>query len=133
MSFFIYPIFKWTIIVFPFNIEFIVFSLDNFFNFKFFLICLLQFILVKRSNNFFSIKIINNTCPRYIILTFLITKIFWPTCSVTFRKYIFIFWYSRIFIIDFFTRVNLCVWLYINKFHFNCVIICIIVFINYII
>ena len=38
----------------------------------------------------------------------------------------------RIFIIIFYIRANVRVWLYINRLHFNCSIIGIIVFINYI-
>ena len=59
------------IIVFPFNIQFVAFSLYYFFSSKLFLICFLQFFFIKRSNNFFAFKITNNICPRHSIFNFL--------------------------------------------------------------
>ena len=58
-----HPTIKRIIVSFPFNIWFISFSLYYFFNSKLFLICFLQFIFVKRSNNFFTFQITNNICP----------------------------------------------------------------------
>ena len=97
---------------------------------------------VKYSTNLFSIRIVNNICPWHSIFNFLTHKNFFrPIWSVTFWKNIFIVQYSNkmanfkiwIFIINFFTRVNICVLFYISRFHFDCVMKCIIVFINYII
>ena len=114
--------------------------LDYFFNSKFFLTCFLQFVFVKCSNNIFFIKIINNIRPRHSIFNFFNHKNFFrPIWSVTFCKNIFIFWFSNIinsfkfwiFIISFFSIINICVWFYISRFRFNYAMICIIVFINY--
>ena len=52
---------------FPFNTQFIIFSLYYFFNSKLFLICFLEFFFIKPSNNFFSFKNTNNKCPRHIV------------------------------------------------------------------
>ena len=120
--------------------KFITFSLDYFFNSKFFLICFLHIVFMKRSNNFLSFKIINTICVGHNIFNFLNHKKFLrPLCNKTFWKNVFIFWYSnnitnfefRIFIINFFNRLNKCAWFYINRFYFSCAMICIIVFINY--
>ena len=70
----------------------------------------------KTFNNFFSLKITNNVCPRHNIFRFFNHKFFfWQIWSVTCSKNIFIFWYSKIvtnfkfrsFIINFFTIVNM--------------------------
>ena len=75
-----------------------------------------------------------NTHPS--IFNFFNHKLFFrPIWSIAFRKIVFIFWYSNtitnfkfwVFIISFFIRISLCVWFYINRFHFNCAIICIII------
>ena len=133
--FFIDPTIKWIIITFPFNIYFFAFPLDYVFNSKLFLICFLQLFFLKSYSVFFPLRIflINNISNH--------KTFFRPIWSVTSCKNIFIFWYSdniitfklRIFIINFFTRGNICVWFYINRFSFNCIRICIVVFIYYII
>ena len=112
-------------------------SFYYFFNSKFILICFWQFFFVKSSNNFFSIKIINNICQRHNVFNFLNQKhFFWPIWNVTFCKNIFTFWYSKkitnfkfkIFIVNVFTRINICTWFYINTFRFGCTMTCIVVF-----
>ena len=56
------------------------------------MICFLKFIFVKRSNNFFSNKIINSLCPRHSIFNFFNHKnYFRPIWSVTFCKNILIY------------------------------------------
>ena len=89
-----------------------------FFHSKFFLICFSQLFFVKSSINFFSVMILYNICPRNSIFYFFhYKKFFRSNWSVTFCKNIFIYWYSnnitnfkfRIFIINFVTRVNICV------------------------
>ena len=113
-----------------------------FFNSKLFLICFLQFFFVKVSNNFFTIKITNNICPWHSVFNLFNHKtLFRLTWNVTFSKNVFIFIFCnmitnfkfRIFLIIFFIKVNICAWPYTNRFHFNCAMICIVVFINYII
>ena len=77
--FFINPTIKRIIITFPFGIQFISYSLDYFLKSKLFFIFFLQFFFVKRSNNFFTVKITNNICSRHSILNFFNHKnFFWP-------------------------------------------------------
>ena len=130
----LYP-FRSTHTLFPFL--FITFSILNYF-----LICFLQFFFITRSINFFSIKIINNMCLSHSIFNFFNYRNFFrPIRSVTLCKNVFIFGYPnyitnfkfRTFTINFFTRVNICVWFYISRFHFNCTMVLIVIFINYII
>ena len=92
---------------------------------------------VKRSDNFLSIKVTNNIRPWHCIFNFFNhKKLFRSICK---SKFIFSYFSIiinfkfRISVINFFTRVNICVSFYIKKFHFNCAMMCIIVFINYII
>ena len=100
------------------------------------LICPLLFFFIKCSNNFFTIKIINNICPSNCIFNFTTNKKFFrPVWCVSFIKNIFVFWNSyviinfkfRIFIINFFLWIDLCIIFYINRFHLNCSMICIII------
>ena len=104
------------------------------------LVCLLQFFFIKRSNNFFTIKITNNMCPRHSIFNLFTHKdLFKFVWNKTFCKNVFIFWYSciinniklRTTIFFFYIKVNICTWLDINRLHFDCAI-CIVVFIAYI-
>ena len=76
---------------------------------------LLYFFFIKHSNNFFTIKIINNICLWHSIFNFFTYKnFFWPIRSIDFCKNVFVFWYSylisnfkfRIIAITFFIRVN---------------------------
>ena len=130
--------------MYPFHLTYNLspFFLHYFFDSKLILICFLKFFFIKSSNKFFSIKIFNSISPQHNIFNFFNHKNFFrPFWSLMFCKNIFIFQYSnnianfkfRIFIINFFTTVNICVSFYINRFHFNCTILCIVVFINYII
>ena len=89
---------------------------------------LFTILFVKCSNNFFSIKIINNICPWHTSFVFFNHKNFFRLIwIITFYRSIFIFLYSniisfkfRIFILNFFTRVNICASFYINRLHVNC-------------
>ena len=117
----------------------ITFFLYYFFNYKLCFICLLQLSFIKESNNFFIIKILYYIYPWYCIVNFFnqinFFRLIW---SVTFCKNNFIFLYSnmiadfkfRIFTI-FYIKVSIYVHLHINKLHFDCFMICTIVFINY--
>ena len=116
---------------------FITFSTLNSFWFVFFF---LRFFFAKHSNNFFAFKITNTTCLGHSVFIYFNHKNFFRTIwKIAFCKNVFIFWYSnnitnfkfRIFINNFFTRVNIFALFYINRFHFNCASTCIIIFINY--
>ena len=83
-------------------------------------------------------------CPWHCIFNFFIYKHFFrPIWSVTFGKNVLVFIYLypcmitnfkfRIFIIVFIPRVDICTIFNMNMFHFNCSLICVIVFIYYII
>ena len=118
MPFFIIPTSKWITITFPFGIYFIAFSFYSYLNSKLFLICFLQLFFSKRSNNFFIFKIASNIWPRNSIFNFCNNKSFFrPIKNIVFCKNVFVFWYSnnitnfkfRIFIINFFTWVNIYV------------------------
>ena len=66
-------------IPFPFDIQFITFSFNDFFYFKFFLICFLQFFTTKTSSNKLAIQVINYICPWNCIFNFISNKNFlWP-------------------------------------------------------
>ena len=102
--------------------------------------CFLQFFFKKGSNSFFTIKITNNICPWNNIFNFLNYKNFFRRIwSVCFSKNVFVLLYPdmitnfkfRIFIINFFTKVNIRIIFNINWLHFNCSVICIVVFFNY--
>ena len=80
-----------------------------------------QFLFVQ---NFFTYTITYNTCPRHNNFNFCDFKNFFRTVwSIDSCKNSFIFWYSNkitnfkflIFIINFFARVNLCAWFYIQQ------------------
>ena len=99
------------------------------------MISLLQFFFIKCSNNFFTIKIINNICPWNCIFNFTNNKNFFrPVWCVSFSKNIFVFWNSyiiannklRIFIINLIFKINTCIVFNINRFHLNCSAVCII-------
>ena len=90
MLFFIYQAFKRIIVFFLSNVQFNAFSLDYFFNSKFFLICFLQFFFVECTNNFLSIKIINDICPCLFFHFCNVKNLFRPIWSVTFCKNVFL-------------------------------------------
>ena len=123
---------------YPFHLTYSLslFLLITFSTLIFFWICFSLFFLVNRSNNFFSVKDTNNICPRHGVFSFFNHKNFFnPIWNRAFCKTVFLFWYSnnisnfkfRIFIINFFTRVNIHAWIYINILCFNCTMIWIII------
>ena len=126
----------------------IIFSFDYLFNSKLFLICFLNiFFFLKRSSNFSPQHSTvfprhSTACLRHSIFNFFDHQMFFtPIWNATFCKNIFIFWYSymitnfkfRTFFIILITKLEIFVWLYINRLHFNCDMISIVVFIQYII
>ena len=83
-------------VAFPFNMQFIAYSFYYFLNPKLFLICFLQFIFGKRSNNFFAIQITNSICPRHNVFNFCNKNNFFrPIWNITFCQSVFLFWYSN--------------------------------------
>ena len=115
--------------------SFISFSFNDFLCPKFFLIYFLQFFFIKSSNNFFTIKIINNMCNGAVFLASLITKAFLDQFGVyplakTFLYFFYIitnfnFW---IFIIEINIAFSIITRLNTNRFHFNCSMVCIAVY-----
>ena len=102
---------------------------------------LLNSFFVKRSSNFFAIKINNKICPQHSFFSFSNHKIFFRLIwSATFCKNVFIFRYSymttnfkfRIFLIIFVIKDNIRARLYISRLHIDCAMICIVVFIDYV-
>ena len=95
--FFINPTVTRIIVAFPFNIQFIAFSLYYFLNSKFFLIFFIFLILLlKRFNNFFAYKITNNLCLMHNAFSFFNHRTFFKAISnIAFCKNVFIFWYSN--------------------------------------
>ena len=136
MSFFIYPAIKRIIISFPFKINLspfvrITFSILN--SWIFFFYSFSWKVPTISSPWRFLIIYVHST----VFLTFLITKTSWGhlECNLL-QKYFYIMifqQYHQSYIINIFTWVNICVWFYINRFHFNCSLTSIILFINYII
>ena len=109
-------------------------NIDSFYP-KFFLICFLQFFFIKCSNNFFTIKITNNIWPWNSTFNIFNHKYFFrPIWTISFSKNNFAFSNSNmitnfefsIFIINFFTKVNICIMFNINRLHFNCSMTCIV-------
>ena len=115
--FFIYEAIKRITVFFPFNIWFIAFSVNYILNSKLVLICSLQLFYVKIFDKFFLVKI-------------LLSKIL--PC------YVDILARSPFSNMGTFSLINLlesiiCVSFYMNRFLFSCSMICIVIFINYII
>ena len=119
-----------------------VFYLNYFSCSKFSLICFLNFFFLKCFNSFFAVKITNNISLRQIIFNFFNHKIFLrPIWKVTFSKNFFVFQCSYMvptlnlysFSFIFYTKVTMCGRLYINRFHFDCALICVILLIHCII
>ena len=73
------------------------------------------------ANYFFSVKTIKSICPQSSIFNFSITKKFLQTNFDFESKF-------RISFIIFFYKINICDLFYINRFHFNCAMIFIVVF-----
>ena len=79
-------------VAFPFNMQFIAYSFYYFLNPKLFLICFLQFIFGKRSNNFFAIQITNSICPRHNVFNFCNKNNFFrPIWNITFCQSVVLF------------------------------------------
>ena len=107
---------EWFITAFSFEKKLISFSLNYCFHFKFFSIWFLQFFLHKTLFSFLFSPFRSLITYVYgtVFSTFLITKfIFWCSNNITSFK-------SRIFIITFFTKVNIHISFNINRLHFNC-------------
>ena len=118
-----------------------VFSLNCIFNSKFYFICFLQFYCTKRPKNLFTVKIANNICPRDSAFIFFNHKNFLrPIWNIAFCKKFFYFdiltgsptLNFRIFFIIIYNKLNICAGPYINRVHFDCAMICIVLFIDYI-
>ena len=114
-------------------------SLNYFFNSNLFLICLLQIFFVKRSNIFFTFNITNNVCLWQSIFNFFNKKKLLQTNlkhSLS-QKYVLYFniltWSLTLNLVSFsffYNKIKNCARLYINRFRFNCDMMCIVVFIN---
>ena len=100
----------------------------HFFYSEFFLTSLLEFFFIKCSSNFFSIEIINNICTWNCIFNFNNNKNFFrPVWCIPFSKNIFVFRNSyvianfkfRIFIINFFFKINICIIFNIGRFLYS--------------
>ena len=120
------------------------FSLNYFLyskSFLIFLVAFLRFFYMKCPNNFFTIKIINNIGPWNSIFNVFYYKSFRPAWRYILRQKYFSFWYSYINLtlnlelksLLFFIKVNICIIFNTIWFHFHCAMICIVVFIHYII
>ena len=112
----------------------LTFSILNTFWFVF-----LQFFLYKAPKTFSSLIWLITYVHGTVFLTFLITKLLQTNlkCKLL-QKHLNLLIISPTLNLGslsshFSTRINTSVWFYINRFHFNCAAICIIVFINYII
>ena len=101
-----------------------------------------KFFFIPRSKNLLSIKVFCYIYPGPSIFNFFNHKNFFRSIwSATFCKNDFNFRYSdmvayfkiRIPVIIFFTKANICARYFINKLHFDCTMISIVVFTNYII
>ena len=78
---------------YPFHLTYFLSPL--FMTFSTLLICHLQFVFIKRFNNFFSNNSFWHICSWNSIFKFFNNKIFFRSiCRVTFCKNIFLFWYS---------------------------------------
>ena len=93
-------------------------------------------------NYFFTIEIINKICSWNYIFNFTNNKNFFrPVWCVSFSKNVFVFRNSsiianfkfRIFIINLFLKINICIIFNISQSHLNCSMICIIMLTHYII
>ena len=130
MSFFTCPAIKEIIIIVPLHIYFLAFFPYYFFYPNLSLICLLQIVLIKLSRNFFTIKVF--IWPRKIISNFFNQKKF-VRSNWKLNIYMLAHVNLRIFIIIFYTKVNILTWFYFSRIHFDCSVICIVVLINYIV
>ena len=99
--------------------------------------CFLQFLFVNIPTISSPLRSLITYVQGTLLLTFLIPKTSTDKFGVYFFcRNAFMFQYSymitnfkfRSFIVFFFIIVNICVWVYVNSFQFDCVMICIIVF-----
>ena len=138
MSFFINPTIKRIIVAFWYMVYHLFFRLL----FQLFLICFLQYLFVKRSNDLFTVKITNIICPWHSFLKFFNHKrFFWPIWNVTFYKIVFIFWYCNMINnlgysllkipYSFFFLLKSIYMLNFNGIHLDFGMICIVVFTHY--
>ena len=65
---------EWIIIALSFDVQLITFCLDYFFNPEFFLTGALQLFFMECFDNFFTVGITNNVCPRHSTFYFLDKK-----------------------------------------------------------
>ena len=112
---------------------------DYFFNSELFLVRFLPLLFHKRSNNFITIKITNNVCQQISIFNFFNHKNFFtPVWNVIFCKNVFNFdillWSPTLNLGSSFSfsLLKSIYVLYISRLHFNCAMICIVVFIKYV-
>ena len=75
-------------------------------------------------------------CPWSSVFNFFNHKNYFRRIwNIAFYKNVLIFWYSnnitsfksRILIINFFTKFDICAWFYVNRFSFNFAMVCIII------
>ena len=105
---------------------------------KLLMICLLQFLFIKCSNNFFTIKITNNICWRNNVFECYNHKNFFgPIWSISCSKYVWYFdiltWSPTLNLgssLLFFNKINIFASLPINRLPFDSATICITVFIH---
>ena len=101
-----------------------------------------NFVFVKHSNSSFNSKTSNNICPSNSNFNFLITTFsdqfgMWPWANM-FLHFDFLALSPSLnlgslsFFSNFFIEFNLCARLYIITLDFGCVMVCIVVFINYV-
>ena len=110
--FFINPTFKWIVIPFPFDLQFIIFSFKHFFYPNFFLASFLQFFFIKTFNYWRTIEVANHISPRNCIFDFTNNKnFFWPIWSIFFSKNVFVFWNSNM--ITIFKLTIFFIWIFI--------------------
>ena len=113
------------------------YNLSPFFDYlfypKFLWVCFLQFFFIKFSNNFFTIEIINNVCSLF--LTSLVTKLYCDQFWIYFLCFCILKFLQianfkfMIFIINVFPIVNISIIFNNNRFHLNCSMTGIVVFI----
>ena len=114
---------------------------NYFFYSKFLLVCFLQFFFIKFYKNHFPIEIITIICPWNCIFNFADYKnLFWPIWSIFFSKSVFVFCNSYMItnfkfgmlIVNFLNRLNMRIIFNINRFRFTFSMICVVLFIYYV-
>ena len=127
---------NWIFKTLLFEIQFVTIWFNYFFYSKFFLICFLHIFSIKHSIIFSALRslitYVHITQLRKLLQTNLEHNLF-PKCYFFWHFYMVTNFKFRIFLIILFMKINVCARLYINKLHFDCAMICIVSFINYII